>query len=351
MINLFEIKGSELVPIQRKKLPTEEMLEDWISKNPRLIGLDVLVLGRQIQTEGGPLDILAIDSDGDLVIVELKRDRTPRDIVAQVLDYASWVRGLTTKQVYEIATVKLGSQLAAAFSERFGTELPENLNGDQSMIIVASEFDASSKRIVEYLNEAHGVNINANFFNVFEQDGKLMLATDWLMPQEQVTERSERKTKAPWSGLWYVNVGDGPNRSWEDMRRYRFWGAGSDPVYSDPLRRLHVNDQLYAYQKGAGYVGHGRVVASVIPAKEFHANGRPLFEQKLEQENLKHDANDADKAEYVVGIDWIKTFPLNQAKKFPGAFSNPNIVCKLRDPKTIEFLNREFGIDPGKESS
>jgi len=50
-------------------------------------------------------------------------------------------------------------------------------------------------------------------------------------------------------------------------------------------------------------------------------------------------------AEYVVGIDWKKTLDRNQGKWFKGAFANQNIVCKLRDQATVDFLKTEFGLD------
>jgi RecB family endonuclease NucS len=50
-----------------------------------------MILGRQVHTEhDGYIDILGLNKDGDLVIVELKRNKTPRDVIAQCLDYASW---------------------------------------------------------------------------------------------------------------------------------------------------------------------------------------------------------------------------------------------------------------------
>lgn len=57
---------------------------------PRLLSEEWMLIGRQESTElGGRIDLLAIAPDASLVLIELKRDRTPRDVVAQALDYAS----------------------------------------------------------------------------------------------------------------------------------------------------------------------------------------------------------------------------------------------------------------------
>ena len=50
-----------------------------------------MLIGQQMRTSvGGIIDFLAIAPDGTLVLVALKREKTPREIVAQALDYASW---------------------------------------------------------------------------------------------------------------------------------------------------------------------------------------------------------------------------------------------------------------------
>ena len=46
--------------------------------------------------------------DGDLIIVELKRDKTPRDVVAQFLDYASWVGDLGFEEINKICQKRSG---------------------------------------------------------------------------------------------------------------------------------------------------------------------------------------------------------------------------------------------------
>jgi hypothetical protein len=346
MTSLYKVNGSDLVPIQRQRLASEDVLEGWIARDPLIIGLDVLVLGQQVVTDfNGRIDILAIDREGDLVVIELKRDRTPRDIVAQILDYASWVGGLTTRRIHEIALDKLGQRLEAAFSERYDVPLPETLNGNHSMVIVASEFDGPSKRIVEYLNTTHSISINTAFFNLFEEDGEQFLATDWLMDQQEVEERAVRRTAVPWTGYYYVNSGHNPDvRDWEDMREHGFIAAGYGRFYSKRLEQLSAGDAVYVYERGEGYIGFGIVRSPTIISQDFRlADGRSLEEMQIRQPAILHHPDDPELADYVVGVDWKKTLPVSEGKTFTGAFANQNVVCKLRAPATLEFLAREFG--------
>lgn len=66
-----------------------EDLQAWIGTKPTVLGRDVLILGEQVQTRSGPMDVLAIDSSGNTVVVELKRGRLPREALVQAIDYAS----------------------------------------------------------------------------------------------------------------------------------------------------------------------------------------------------------------------------------------------------------------------
>ena len=260
MTRLYKLSNDAPVEIAAGKLANENMIHNWIAERPDLLGLNLLIIGREVVAfERGRIDLLGIDDEGNLAIVELKRNRTPRDVIAQVLDYASWVTTLSPREIHDIALRYLKKDLAAAFRERFETDLPEKLNESHTMFIIASGFDSSSERIVRYLSERYDIGINTAFFSVFEDEGKTMLATDWLLDQTEVVERSEAKVKGPWSGLWYVNVGEGPHRSWEDMRRYKFICAGGGEKYSGPLKRLHPGARIVAYQKDAGYVGYGIV--------------------------------------------------------------------------------------------
>ena len=305
MTTLYRIRDGQLNEVRRSSLSNESMLQDWIADNSSLLGLELLVIGREVPTGNrGRIDILAINQEGNLFVIELKRNRTPRDVIAQVLDYASWVAELTTRDVHEIAEEELGKSLRDVFRERFESPLPEALNSNHSMLIVASEFDSQSERIVRYLASEHGVAINTAFFSVFEENGEQILATDWLMDQQQVAERSESKKKAPWTGYYYVNAGDKHGtRSWDDMCEFGFISAGNGRFYSQRLEQLDVGDPIYAYQKGRGYVGFGIVQKTAVMAENFRVpDGRSLADLKLREPGVLHDEGDSEMADYVVGV-------------------------------------------------
>lgn len=86
-----------------------------------------MIIGHQENTlDKGRIDLLAFASDASLILIEFKRDRTPREVVAQVLDYASWVDDLTAdrlSQKYE--KFSRGGNLGDAFKHRFNTEMEE----------------------------------------------------------------------------------------------------------------------------------------------------------------------------------------------------------------------------------
>jgi len=76
------------------------MLKDMIVRQPRILSSEWMLIGCQVDTGfGGRIDLLALAPDGSLVLVELKRDRTPREVVAQALDYAAWVEGLAALMI------------------------------------------------------------------------------------------------------------------------------------------------------------------------------------------------------------------------------------------------------------
>lgn len=204
-------KDDSLEEIKGASLNREDRIEKWISRDISVLTPgepSLLVVGEQVRTDfGKEIDLLCIDSKGDLVVVELKRDKTPREVTAQSLDYAAWVKDLGIDKIEEIAAGYLKSKsLKEAFEEAFeDTEFPEVINDDHSIIIVASEVDDSTERIIRYLSD-RGVNINFVRFQMFQSEDKLeLLVRTFTVPPEEAEQNTRRsgKTKrtAPYKSL------------------------------------------------------------------------------------------------------------------------------------------------------
>ena len=347
-MKLWQVDGAKLNELTTAALDYERRLEEWICEDPSFLGIEMLVIGNQVNTGFGRIDVLGITRDGELVIVEIKRDRTPRDVVAQTLEYASWINDRDYDDFDRIAIEHRGQNLTDLFRHILETSLPSEINGgNHRMLIVSSDLDSSSERIVRYLAEKHNLNINAVFFKFFRSAGSELLGRAWLMDPEELQERSETRHRRPWSGFWFVNVGEGEHRNWDDNRRYGYISAGQGEKYSKPLRKLAVGDKLFAYMRGVGYVGYGEVVSPAVPIAEFTppAFDQPLLKLELSARNAADNADDPAKAEWAVGIRWLQTFDRAEARRFPGMFANQNIVCKLTDQQTLSFVFREFGVE------
>jgi hypothetical protein len=338
--------------LTKARLENEALLETWIADQPDLLGQDLLIIGRQVRTDhGGIIDLLAIDWDGRVHILELKREKTPRDVVAQALDYASWVVTLGSEKLDVICNGYLKIDLGTAFRARFGIALPETLNEEHIMTIVASSLDPSSERIVEYLSKEHNLNINVVSFSIFGDGEGRMLGRSWLIDPSKVEQRaeamSERRVVGDWTGYYFVNVGESESegRSWEDCVLYGFVSGGQGERYRRAMLNLQPNDKIFAYVGHKGYVGYGIVTESAVMARDFETKKGSLLKQPLRGiKALIENVDDEINAEYVVAVEWKKTFDRDHAQTFPGIFANQNIVCKLRDTRTLEFLMERFGV-------
>jgi len=190
------LKDNTLTEVHRHKLDLEERLEDWIEQDISVLSDDYLIIGRQVPTVYNTvIDILCLDRNGDLAIIELKRDKTPRDTVAQVLDYASWVRDLSRDDVISIANAYLKEKgpIEKVFFQKFQENLPDVLNASHTMLVVASDIDASTDRIVQYLSETHGVGINIAEFQYFKDDKQFeYVSRVFLIDPETASSNVER---------------------------------------------------------------------------------------------------------------------------------------------------------------
>ncbi|WP_228058651.1 hypothetical protein [Nostoc sp. LEGE 06077] len=197
------------------------------------ISPNLLVIGKEVQTDyAGFIDFLCLDQKGDIFIIELKRGKTPREVTAQALDYASWVKYLSNDHITNIANSylinKYNLELDKAFQKTFKIELPEVINTNHHILIVASEIDSSSERIINYLSETYSISINAVTFQYFLSEyGKELLARVFLIEPKQVEGNTQRQN----------NSKRQPNLSYEELEEIAK-SHGLETIYSTIYNNL-----------------------------------------------------------------------------------------------------------------
>jgi len=90
-------------PTKSTKFTQEKILErahiqEWIRKDPTILGEDLLILTMEFnkfKNSNDRLDLLAVDREGNLVVIELKRDEVAGHADLQAIRYAAMVSSMT----------------------------------------------------------------------------------------------------------------------------------------------------------------------------------------------------------------------------------------------------------------
>lgn len=160
---------------------TEALLETLCVGSPDLLMNGLTLIGRQLPTGSGPLDLLGVDEDGRLVVFELKRGVLYRESVAQVLDYASQLAEMDADvlaKLIETNSGQNGIEPIADFRDWYSQEFPNNEDpfGDTPrMVLVGLGVDDRARRIVDFLAKS-GIDVQLLTFHGFELQGDLLLA-------------------------------------------------------------------------------------------------------------------------------------------------------------------------------
>lgn len=347
-IGIWAIRDGRLQRVTAAEIDRERRLEDWIESHPDVLGERLLPIGRQIRTAfGGIVDVLALDSEGRCVLIELKRGKTPREIVGQALDYISWVHKLSDGDIRNLIEKNIGRPFADVYRERFGTRNPPSeLNSDQRMMIVCTDTDDATRRILDYLTERHHMDVNVITLSYYKVGDQELLARTWAVDPAELEERisvEPRDGKQAWTGLWHVNAGIHDGRSWDDARLYGLLSAGGGRKWRDEIEKLPVGAPIYAYINGAGYCGSGLAISTAVRADRFTPKGETASLRHLPLQSdywLKH-AHDDELAEYVVGVEWTRTVPESDGFRVPHPLRGT--VRKIYSQSLAASLQTAFG--------
>jgi hypothetical protein len=225
---LFTVRGDAASRVQRRSLDELDLeerkhLQEWVLANPEVLGPGVLVITSEFDrwqtADGAPvadrLDILALDGDGRLVVVELKRGLAPHTVHMQAINYAAMVSRLTPEDIAELyarSETKAGrSTDPEAALDVLTTQHLVSVEGIRKprIVLIASDFPPAVTASVVWLNEQK-VNISLIRFRAYEVAEQIVVSFSRLYPvpdveeftigrrAEPISSKSATEPGAPW---------------------------------------------------------------------------------------------------------------------------------------------------------
>lgn len=159
----------------------EYLLEDLLVQRPAMLMPNLKLVGRQVETSGGPLDLLGVDEEGRLVVFELKRGTLRRQAVAQIIDYAAQLHSMGAEELGEHIAERSGDAGIPKI-EDFREWYEENFPSEEAdfaqpprLALVGLGADDATRAMVSFLAES-GVDITLITFYGFQRGDDFLLA-------------------------------------------------------------------------------------------------------------------------------------------------------------------------------
>ena len=140
-------------------LKERQDIQEWVADNPGILGEDLLIIAKEFSgfdNTNERLDLLAVDKDGKLVVIELKRDDSGTDAHWQAIKYASYLHSASNEDIIDMLA-ELGKfsveDAGAKLREHLKVDNLNGLNNDQRIILASHRFAPEVTSAVLWLNE------------------------------------------------------------------------------------------------------------------------------------------------------------------------------------------------------
>ena len=176
-----------------------EHLQEWLAHEPDSLGEELLIIQKEFDGFNDTkerLDLLALDKDGNLVVIENKLDDSGRDVVWQALKYASYCSSLNKYQIVDIYQDYLNRYAGGGDAKQQiceFLELPDieetvlNSGNQQRLMFVAAQFRKEVTSTVLWLL-SHGIRAQCFKVSPFEFDEQLLLNIEQIIPTREAEE-------------------------------------------------------------------------------------------------------------------------------------------------------------------
>jgi len=207
-MRLFTIDNQgKLIPYKEytyKETNLESELEQLLENNSEYFFEDskLLIIGRQVTTNLNTfIDLLGIDKSGNTVVVELKRGKTPRETIAQLLEYASFAENLDYSQLNDIYKdySEENIDLEDFHKEYFNKSTDESVSFNKSvkLVIVAEDISKEITQTAIFLRKK-GIDIYCIEFKYFQtESNKKIISSNFVIGEDRFIRSEIQSASLP----------------------------------------------------------------------------------------------------------------------------------------------------------
>ena len=239
-------------------LRERDHLQEWLANQPDALGEELLIIQKEFDgfdETRERLDLLALDKDGNLVVIENKLDDSGRDVTWQALKYTAYVSSLTKTQIVDIYQQYLdrfcgGGNAVARLCEFMEVEdlgeIHLNPGNDQRMIFIAANFRREVTATVLWLLTR---GIKAQCF----KDTPYMLNEELILDIQQIIPTPEAA-----DFMIGMSTKDNEEKVTHDTQkerhklRYQFWEAALERLRADGVELFRNISPSRGHWLGAG---------------------------------------------------------------------------------------------------
>jgi hypothetical protein len=282
----------------------EKNIENWIADNPQLIfpNEEILTIGQSISGRS-MADVLALDTSGNLIIIEIKRDWSNRKTIGQLLEYAAKFKDVSYERLAE-EVKKYDKWEEGELYDKFldfadDKEFPrKDIGKSQRVMIVAPDSDSGLKRIIDWLKD-YGVPVEFVPFHIYtdKDNNPKLFMIDGVTSSPETPEVSDKKEE--WAGHWIFNTDEthapGAYKRMFEKNIAAIWD------YDDGPKRLEGSeegDKIMAYVNKQGLRALGTIKDSEVKS------GKGIF--------LDEDGKQQPE-EYHLEVEWEIILPEEKA--------------------------------------
>ena len=174
-------------------------LQEWVANEPEALGEELLIIQKEFagfNDTNERLDLLALDKQGDLVIIENKLDDTGKDVTWQALKYASYCSSLSKENIRKIfqdyldkidPSITAEDKLSKFYESAEYEDIRVNKGVTQRIILIAANFRKEVTSTVLWLMN-YKLRIQCFKATPYSLNDQIFLSLEQIIPMKDAEE-------------------------------------------------------------------------------------------------------------------------------------------------------------------